>query len=149
MGPGRISLWNRIWDEEPLNTAGEDTLPQEPRTPAAPARKLKLPPMDLLLDAQSATSDEPFIHAKAIQIEKTLEEFGIPARVAGYRVGPTIIQYAVEPGYVEKVNDEGDIVRKKVRVSQISGLSRDLTLALGCRPIAHRSAHPGPLFCGH
>ncbi len=135
-------------DEEPLNTAGEDTLPQEPRTPAAPARKLKLPPMDLLLDAQSATSDEPFIHAKAIQIEKTLEEFGIPARVAGYRVGPTIIQYAVEPGYVEKVNDEGDIVRKKVRVSQISGLSRDLTLALGVDRLRIEAPIPGHSFVG-
>ena len=135
-------------DEEPLNTAGEDTLPQEPRTLAAPARKLKLPPMDLLLDAQSANSDEPFIHAKAIQIEKTLEEFGIPARVAGYRVGPTIIQYAVEPGYVEKVNDEGDIVRKKVRVSQISGLSRDLTLALGVDRLRIEAPIPGHSFVG-
>ena len=135
-------------DEEPLNAAGEDTPPQEPRTPAVPNRKLKLPPMDLLLDAQSATSDEPFIHAKAIQIEKTLEEFGIPARVAGYRVGPTIIQYAVEPGYVEKVNDEGDIVRKKVRVSQISGLNRDLTLALGVDRLRIEAPIPGHSFVG-
>ena len=135
-------------DEEPLNAAGEDTPPQEPRTPAVPTRKLKLPPMDLLLDAQSATSDEPFIHAKAIQIEKTLEEFGIPARVAGYRVGPTIIQYAVEPGYVEKVNDEGDIVRKKVRVSQISGLNRDLTLALGVDRLRIEAPIPGHSFVG-
>jgi S-DNA-T family DNA segregation ATPase FtsK/SpoIIIE len=104
--------------------------------------------MDLLLDAQSATSDEPFIHAKAIQIEKTLEEFGIPARVAGYRVGPTIIQYAVEPGYVEKVNDEGDIVRKKVRVSQISGLNRDLTLALGVDRLRIEAPIPGHSFVG-
>lgn len=135
-------------DEDPLSPAGEDIPTQEPRTTAVPARKLKLPPMDLLLDAQSATSDEPFIHAKAIQIEKTLEEFGIPARVAGYRVGPTIIQYAVEPGYVEKVNDEGDIVRKKVRVSQISGLNRDLTLALGVDRLRIEAPIPGHSFVG-
>ena len=114
----------------------------------APARQLQLPPMDLLMDAQSSTSDEPFIHAKAIQIEKTLEEFGIPARVAGYRVGPTIIQYAVEPGYVEKVNEEGNIVRKKVRVSQISGLSRDLTLALGVDRLRIEAPIPGHSFVG-
>lgn len=62
-----------------------------------------LPPVSLLLDKSNTLSDEPYIHSKAIQIEKTLEEFGIPARVAGYRVGPTIIQYAIEPGFVEKI----------------------------------------------
>lgn len=134
-------------EEMPAAPEGEYPQREEPLT-AAPARKLKLPPMDLLLDAQSTTSDEPFIHAKAIQIEKTLEEFGIPARVAGYRVGPTIIQYAVEPGYVEKVNDEGDIVRKKVRVSQISGLNRDLTLALGVDRLRIEAPIPGHSFVG-
>jgi S-DNA-T family DNA segregation ATPase FtsK/SpoIIIE len=134
---------------EEIPTAPEGELPvHEEPVRVTPARKLKLPPMDLLLDAQSATSDEPFIHAKAIQIEKTLEEFGIPARVAGYRVGPTIIQYAVEPGYVEKVNEEGDIVRKKVRVSQISGLNRDLTLALGVDRLRIEAPIPGHSFVG-
>jgi len=89
-----------------------------------------LPTLDLLLENPTALTDESFIHAKAVQIEKTLEEFGIPVRIAGYRVGPTIIQYAIEPGFIEKVNDDGDIVKKKVRVSQIAGLKRDLTLAL-------------------
>ena len=113
-----------------------------------PSRKLKLPPMELLQDQKSSSSDEPFIHAKAIQIEKTLEEFGIPARVAGYRVGPTIIQYAVEPGYVEKVNDAGDVVRKKVRVSQISQLNRDLTLALSVERLRIEAPIPGHSFVG-
>lgn len=111
-------------------------------------RSLKLPPYDLLLDQKDANSDESYIHAKAIQIEKTLEEFGIPARVAGYRVGPTIIQYAVEPGYVEKVNDEGDVVRKKVRVSQISTLKKDLTLALSVERLRIEAPIPGHSFVG-
>ncbi len=112
------------------------------------AHGYKLPPLDLLIEAQSSSSDEPYIHAKAIQIEKTLEEFGIPARVAGYRVGPTIIQYAVEPGYVEKVNEEGDIVRKKVRVSQIATLNRDLTLALSVDRLRIEAPIPGHSFVG-
>ena len=113
-----------------------------------PQRALKLPPLDLLADARSSNSDESYIHAKAIQIEKTLGEFGIPTRVAGYRVGPTIIQYAVEPGYVEKVNDEGDVVRKKVRVSQISTLNRDLTLALSVDRLRIEAPIPGHSFVG-
>ncbi len=138
-------------DDSELESGGLEGEKDSSLQPAAAPiqhRQLKLPPLDLLLDAQSATSDESFIHAKAIQIEKTLEEFGVPARVAGYRVGPTIIQYAVEPGYVEKVNEEGDVVRKKVRVSQISQLNRDLTLALSVDRLRIEAPIPGTSFVG-
>ena len=107
-----------------------------------------LPSLDLLLDTPSTMSDDSFIHAKAVQIEKTLEEFGIPIRVAGYRVGPTIIQYAVEPGFVEKVNDNGDIIKKKVRVSQIAGLKKDLTLSLSVDRLRIETPIPGHSFVG-
>ena len=129
----------------PEEAIAENTAPAVMKKPF---RKLKLPPMDLLQNQKSSSSDESFIHTKAIQIEKTLEEFGIPARVAGYRVGPTIIQYAVEPGYVEKVNDDGDVVRKKVRVSQISTLNRDLTLALSVERLRIEAPIPGHSFVG-
>jgi S-DNA-T family DNA segregation ATPase FtsK/SpoIIIE len=111
-------------------------------------KSLDLPSLDLLLDNPTALTDESFIHAKAVQIEKTLEEFGIPVRVAGYRVGPTIIQYAIEPGFIEKVNDNGDIVKKKVRVSQIAGLKRDLTLALSVDRLRIEAPIPGHAFVG-
>jgi len=107
-----------------------------------------LPSLDLLLDNPAALTDEPFIHAKAVQIEKTLGEFGIPVRVAGYRVGPTIIQYAIEPGFIEKVNDSGDIVKKKIRVSQISGLKKDLALALSVNRLRIEAPIPGHAFVG-
>jgi S-DNA-T family DNA segregation ATPase FtsK/SpoIIIE len=107
-----------------------------------------LPSLDLLLDNTATLTDESFIHAKAVQIEKTLEEFGIPVRVAGYRVGPTIIQYAIEPGFTEKVNDVGDIVKKKVRVSQIAGLRKDLALALSVDRLRIEAPIPGHAFVG-
>ena len=107
-----------------------------------------LPSLDLLLDNPTALTDESFIHAKAVQIEKTLEEFGIPVRIAGYRVGPTIIQYAIEPGFIEKVNDNGDIVKKKIRVSQIAGLKKDLTLALSVDRLRIEAPIPGHAFVG-
>lgn len=108
----------------------------------------KKPPIDLLLPAQKSISDESFIHTKAIQIENTLAEFGIPARVAGYRVGPTIIQYAIEPGFVEKVDEDGNIVKKKVRVSQIAALNRDLSLALSVERLRIEAPIPGHSFVG-
>ncbi len=123
--------------------AGENT-----SRPMQAYNKKDLPPLDLLLDPLKNVSDESYIHSKAIQIEKTLEEFGVPARVAGYRVGPTVIQYAVEPGYVEKVNEEGDLVRKKVRVSQISTLNRDLTLALAVDRLRIEAPIPNHAYVG-
>jgi S-DNA-T family DNA segregation ATPase FtsK/SpoIIIE len=110
--------------------------------------KRDLPPKDLLLDNPAALNDESFIHAKAVQIEKTLEEFGVPARVAGYRVGPTIIQYAVEPGFIEKISDEGEIEKKKVRVSQIASLKKDITLALSVDRLRIEAPIPGHAFIG-
>ena len=111
-------------------------------------QKNELPPFEILLDAQKSISDDSFIRAKAIQIEKTMEEFGVPARVAGFRVGPTIIQYAVEPGFVEKVNEEGDVVRKKVRVAQIATLNKDLTLALAVERLRIEAPIPNHSFVG-
>ena len=111
-------------------------------------QKADLPPLDLLLDTQKNISDESFIHSKAIQIEQTMEEFGVPARVAGYRVGPTIIQYAVEPGFVERVNEEGDVARKKVRVAQIATLHKDLTLALAVDRLRIEAPIPNHSYVG-
>jgi len=111
-------------------------------------QKIDLPPLELLLDTQKNISDESFIHSKAIQIEQTMEEFGVPARVAGYRVGPTIIQYAVEPGFVERVNEEGDVARKKVRVAQIATLHKDLTLALAVDRLRIEAPIPNHSYVG-
>ena len=112
------------------------------------SQKMDLPPPDILLDTQKNISDESFIHSKAIQIETTMEEFGVPARVAGYRVGPTIIQYAVEPGFVEKVNEDGDVARKKVRVAQIATLQKDLTLALAVDRLRIEAPIPNHSYVG-
>ena len=111
-------------------------------------QKVDLPPLDILLDMQKNISDESFIHSKAIQIEQTMEEFGVPARVAGYRVGPTIIQYAVEPGFIERVNEDGDVARKKVRVAQIATLHKDLTLALAVDRLRIEAPIPNHSYVG-
>lgn len=134
-----------------LNEQSTDGSLQESMQAAGISTKLvkpRLPGLDLLADATSAINDEPYIHAKAMQIEKTLEEFDVPARVAGYRVGPTVIQYAIEPGFVEKVDDSGSIVKKKVRVSQIVRLKKDITLALSVERLRIEAPIPGHAFVG-
>jgi len=131
-------------DEDEHVETPEGDLPQA----YSMVKNYPLPPTSLLLEYRSSLLDESYIYSKAIQIENTLEEFKVPARVAGYRVGPTIIQYAVEPGYVEKVDENGDIVRKKVRVSQISTLQKDIALALSVDRLRIEAPIPGHSFVG-
>jgi len=78
-------------------------------------------------------------------LEKTLTEFGVPAKVVGYRVGPTVTQYAVEPGYIERIGQED---KQKVRISKISGLSKDLALALKAERLRIVAPVPGKSYVG-
>ena len=113
-------------------------------------RDERLPPLDLLINEQTNRPDERNINLTAGLIEKTLAEFGIPAKVIGFRVGPTVTQFAVEPGFVEKdkPGSEGDINRQKVRVAQISALNRDLALALSAERLRIEAPVPGRPFIG-
>lgn len=114
-------------------------------------RDERLPSLDLLVNEPFSRPDERNINLTAGLIEKTLSEFGIPARVVGFRVGPTVTQFAVEPGYVEKekAGIEGDaIARQKVRVAQISALGRDLALALSAERLRIEAPVPGRPYVG-
>lgn len=112
------------------------------------SRRPNLPPLNLLMDEQSVRPEESFIQETARQIEHTLSEFGVPANVKGYRVGPTVTQYAVEPGFIEKTGPDGEIVQQKVRVSQISALQRDLALALSAERLRIEAPVPGRSYVG-
>ena len=113
-----------------------------------PPREGGLPPLSILLEGQNYGADENYIHQKALDIEKTLHEFGFPSKVAGYRVGPTVIQYAVEPGFIMRQDDYGKIQKKKVRVAQISALQRDLALALSVERLRIEAPIPNHSFIG-
>jgi len=116
---------------------------------ADPAKRdQRLPGLDLLINEQTNKPDERNINLTAGLIEKTLAEFGIPAKVVGFQVGPTVTQFAVEPGFVEKVNSEEDIKRQKVRVAQIAALSRDLALALSAPSLRIEAPVPGRPYIG-
>ena len=108
-----------------------------------------LPPLELLIKEQNFRADERNINQTAGLLDKTLADFGIPAKVVGYRVGPTITQFAVEPGFYEKGDSEsGDLNRQKVRIAQIAGLSRDLALALSALRLRIEAPVPGKSYVG-
>jgi S-DNA-T family DNA segregation ATPase FtsK/SpoIIIE len=80
---------------------------------------------------------------------KTLAEFGIPTTVIGYRVGPAITQFAVQPGFIKKSgSDEDDAQQMKVRVAQIASLEKDLALALSAERLRIEAPVPGKPYVG-
>lgn len=111
-------------------------------------RDERLPPINLLLQDQDNKLDEASIQATAGLIEKTLLELGVPTRVVGFRVGPVVTQFAVEPGYIEKQGLDGKPMRQKVRVSQIAALQRDLARALAAERLRIEAPVPGHSFVG-
>ena len=108
-----------------------------------------LPPLNLLMEEQAAIPDERIIQETGTQIEKTLAEFGLPVRVMGYRIGPTITQFAVEPGFIDKTGPDGEVIQQKVRVAQISALQRDLALSLSAERLQDRGPGPRTLVRWH
>ena len=127
-----------------LNVSGEQV-----KNIPLPPRDEHLPSLELLVKDQLDRPDERNINQTAGMIEKSLSEFGIPAKVVGFRVGPTVTQFAVEPGFVEKgASVEEQDNRIKVRVAQIAGLRRDLALALSAERLRIEAPVPGRPYVG-
>lgn len=75
------------------------------------------PPLSLLNDVTQKEADRGDVNKNADTIEKTLDSFGIRARVVEVNRGPAITQYALE-------------ITKGMRLSRITALGNDLALAL-------------------
>jgi len=127
----------------------EARLPVVP-TPAAPARqrKLTLPTLDLLNEPEEPALTDEEIREKSRIIEETLAQFGLPVEVAEVRVGPTVTQFGVAPGFVERSGAGGRQRSHKVRVSQISTLADDLALALAAPRLRVEAPVPGRSIVG-
>lgn len=122
----------------------QDKKPTEPRK-----RDARLPSLNILLADQNARPDERTINQTAGMIEKTLAEFGIVATVIGFRVGPTVTQFAVQPGFMKKSgSSEEEAQQIKVRVAQIASLQKDLALALSAERLRIEAPVPGKPYVG-
>ena len=109
---------------------------QPPPAPSQPIRrrqKIDLP-IDLL-DVKSAKPTSGDIEGNIEKIRKTLENFNVPVEMGEVKVGPTVTQYTFRPA-------EG------VRLSEITGLSNDLALALAAHPIRIEAPIPGKSLVG-
>ncbi|MBL7156236.1 MAG: DNA translocase FtsK [Candidatus Pacebacteria bacterium] len=96
--------------------------------------KFILPPLDLLKqDEEQARAGD--IKQNAIIIKKTLENFNIEVAMDQVNIGPTVTQYTLKPA-------EG------VKLSKITGLSNNLSLALAAHPIRIEAPIPGKALVG-
>lgn len=77
----------------------------------------KYPSLELLNPNDTAKADRGDIRGNAAVIEKTLESFGIDAKVVEVNMGPAVTQYALE-------------VSLGTKLSKITSLERDMALAL-------------------
>jgi S-DNA-T family DNA segregation ATPase FtsK/SpoIIIE len=111
-------------------------------------RDPRLPTLDILDHEKKGAVTSQEINLAAGLIEKTLADFGLPARVVNFRAGPSVTQFAVEPGYVEHTGAGGEVHRQKVRVSQISALANDLALALTSPRLRIEAPVPGQAYVG-
>jgi S-DNA-T family DNA segregation ATPase FtsK/SpoIIIE len=111
-------------------------------------RDPRLPPLNILQTGKTASVTSREINLAAGLIEKTLADFGLPARVVNFKTGPTVTQFGVEPGFVESGSPENQVRRQKVRVSQISALANDLALALSAPRLRIEAPVPGQAYLG-
>ncbi len=77
----------------------------------------EFPPLSLLSEKAAAKADRGDLKHNASIIEKTLESFGVQARVVEVNCGPAVTQYALE-------------IALGTKLSKITGLQNDLALAL-------------------
>jgi S-DNA-T family DNA segregation ATPase FtsK/SpoIIIE len=117
--------------------------------PGRPKRRDdRLPPLSLLESSEPPRITSKEINQAAGLIEKTLADFGLPARVVDFKTGPAVTQFAVEPGFIEHEGADGEARKQKVRVSQISALANDLALALSSPSIRIEAPVPGQAYVG-
>jgi S-DNA-T family DNA segregation ATPase FtsK/SpoIIIE len=108
-----------------------------------------LPPIDDILDDSSELElSQAEIRQRVRIIEETLASFGVPAKVVEVNQGPTVTQFGVEPGYIERRDSNGRMHQAKIKVSKIANLANDLSLALAASPIRIEAPVPGRSMVG-
>jgi S-DNA-T family DNA segregation ATPase FtsK/SpoIIIE len=93
------------------------TLTGTTNVPGQVSKIWRAPPLSLLSDEVGGKADRGNLKENADTIEKTLESFGVSARVAEVNCGPAVTQYALE-------------ISLGTKLSKITALSNDLALAL-------------------
>ena len=100
------------------------------RTIATASGPYQLPPLDLLRSAPPSTADGLDETRTTESLERTLQTFGVDARVAGSHRGPTVTMYEVE-------------VASGTKVSKVLNLASDIAYALATPDVRIQAPIPG------
>ncbi len=132
-------------ERNPVSPSPKDVAPPVSKGESAVRRrKSPLPPINLLDESEGPPLTDQQIRRKSRIIKETLSQFGLPVEVVEVRMGPTVTQFGVEPGFVERARSS----ERKVRVKQISQRADDLALALATPRLRVEAPVPGRPFVG-
>ncbi len=101
---------------------------------APPISDYKFPPLKLLGEDKGSPSSGD-IRLNASIIKKTLENFNIKVEMGEVSIGPTVTQYTLRPA-------------SGIKLSKITSLQKDLSLALAAHPIRVEAPIPGRSLVG-
>ncbi len=129
----------------PMKTAQQPILTPRTRT----RRRTSQTPSIEILDASNESKyGESDAKRKGDLIIETLANFGIPAKIIEINAGPSITQFGLEPGFVERRGSDGVMRQRKISVNRIAALQHDLELALAAAPIRIETPVPGRPIVG-
>ncbi len=114
-----------------------------PPTPSGSPWRLPTVAEILEVGSEQSFSDD-LIRKQARIIEDTLTSLGAPVKVLETNTGPVVVQFGVEPLFIDLRGGK----RTKVKVSKIASLADDLALALSARSIRIEAPIPGKGLVG-
>jgi DNA segregation ATPase FtsK/SpoIIIE, S-DNA-T family len=128
-----------IDDQRPVRAAKPGVAPQKEavmaetlvQNVAGQNRVWRYPPLQLLTDKGGAPANRGDVKKNAAVIERTLDSFGIQARVAEVNGGPAVTQYALE-------------IATGTKIAKIANLQNDIALSLATRTGTVRVEAPIP-----
>ncbi len=101
----------------------------------------------ILTDYDRVADDDNHIRTQGRLIQETLALFGVPADFEGAYKGPSVTQYLIKPGYLERKTGV-DAQRVKVKIAKIAALANDLALALAAPSVRIEAPIPGTNYVG-
>ena len=97
----------------------------------------KMPPITLLNKVKKVSTKEnqDSIKKVIVELEKVLTDFGIEAKVVAANIGPSVTQYELD-------------VKSGTKVSKITGINKEIALALGAKDVRIQAPIPGKKTVG-
>jgi len=136
------------WEREAKPARAREATKSRERAPRPRPRDESLPPLELLDPASPQAYGDTDVRRKVQIIEETLASFGVPCQVVEINQGPTVTQFGLEPGTIERRMADGQVRQQRVRVARIAALVNDLALALAAAPIRIEAPVPGRPLVG-